>query len=96
MRSRYSAFVYHKGDYLLNTWDESTRPSDIELAFSMKWTQLKIIRCKLGRAKDSEGWVTFKADYQQGEQAGCLHEKSYFRRDEHNRWRYVDGRIFSD
>ncbi|WP_321323347.1 YchJ family protein [Thiomicrorhabdus sp.] len=93
MRSRFVAFEMHLKDYLLNTWYESTRPGNLEFTPNLHWTKLTINGRKKGRKKDSEGWVTFTAYYQQEGSNGYLHEKSYFIRDTLGHWQYVDGEI---
>ncbi|MBO1925138.1 YchJ family protein [Thiomicrorhabdus sp. 6S3-12] len=103
MRSRYSAFVTRNEEYLLATWDESTRPEKVDFEQDLQWTQLNINGRKKGRKRDQEGWVTFVAHYRlqaqnsllnpQPPQEGTLHETSYFTRDQSGHWRYVDGEI---
>ena len=93
MKSRFSAFELHLSDYLLKTWDESTRPGNIEFTSGLRWNRLVINGRKKGRKKDQEGWVTFVAYYQMGVEEGSLHEKSFFRRNENEQWQYVDGEI---
>jgi len=94
MRSRFSAYELHLTDYLLFTWDKITRPGKLEYTPGLHWTKLSINGRKKGRKKDAEGWVTFAAFYQtdSGEK-GCMHEKSYFKKDETGLWKYVDGEV---
>lgn len=92
MRSRYSAFVLENAEYLLATWDPSTRPANIEFEEGTKWLGLTI------RAVDqplgNEGWVEFVARSRIHGRGLRLHERSRFvRRD--GRWFYVDGEMFS-
>lgn len=93
MRSRFCAFELHLTDYLMNTWDKATRPGSIEFTPDLHWTKLVINGKKQGRKKDQQGWVTFIAYYQMGAEQGCLHEKSFFTRNENSNWQYVDGEI---
>lgn len=94
MRSRFSAFVTHNESYLLQTWHDSTRPEAINFDAGLEWLGLTILRAKKGRAKDSEGWVTFKAVFKTAEGEGVHHEKSYFVKNEAGAWQYVDGTLF--
>ncbi|WP_158660980.1 YchJ family protein [Thiomicrorhabdus sp. Milos-T2] len=93
MRSRFCAFELHLTDYLINTWDKATRPGNIEFTPGLHWTKLVINGKKQGRKKDQQGWVTFIAYYQIGADQGCLHEKSFFKRNQDGNWQYVDGEI---
>jgi len=93
MKSRFSAFELQLSDYLLKTWDESTRPGNIDFTPGLHWNRLVINGRKKGRKKDKEGWVTFTAYYQVGAEEGSLHEKSFFRRNAGGHWQYVDGEI---
>jgi len=94
MRSRFSAFELQLTDYLLMTWDDITRPGNLEFTPGLHWNKLHIHGRKKGRKKDLEGWVTFTAHYQiDNKEVGCLHEKSYFKKDTIGHWKYVDGEI---
>ncbi|QCU90123.1 YchJ family protein [Thiomicrorhabdus sediminis] len=93
MRSRFCAFVLKNESYLLKTWCTANRPDNIDFDSSINWQKLVINGRKKGRRKDKEGWVTFIAHYQAGEQSGYLHEKSYFVRDSEQHWCYQDGEI---
>lgn len=94
MRSRYSAYVLAREDYLLRTWHGSTRPVHLGLqdAGPVKWLGLKILRCEAGKADDRDGIVEFVARYQVNGRAERLHEVSRFVRDA-GQWLYVDGQI---
>jgi len=94
MRSRYSAYVLAREDYLLRTWHGSTRPAQLGLqdAGPVKWLGLKVLRCEKGGADDRDGIVAFVARYQVNGRAGRLQEVSRFVRDA-GQWLYVDGQI---
>ncbi|MEO6319902.1 MAG: YchJ family metal-binding protein [Polaromonas sp.] len=91
MRSRYSAFVLGRRDYLLATWHASTRPSDLTLDPAAKWLGLEVRSQRLLDAEHAE--VEFVARYREGGRAVRLHERSRFVR-ESGRWFYVDGDQF--
>ncbi|WP_319379647.1 YchJ family metal-binding protein [Thiomicrorhabdus sp.] len=97
MRSRYCAFKRKNESYLLASWANETRPESIEFTPDLEWVKLQINGRKMGRKKDSEGWVTFVAHYRMGQSGltGYLHEKSYFRKEADGLWRYVDGEVKS-
>lgn len=94
MRSRYSAYVLAREDYLLRTWHGSTRPANLGLleAGPVKWLGLKILRCEAGAPGDCEAIVEFVARYQVNGRAERLHEACRFLC-EAGQWLYVDGRI---
>ncbi|OGI56798.1 MAG: hypothetical protein A2V58_02935 [Candidatus Muproteobacteria bacterium RBG_19FT_COMBO_61_10] len=94
MRSRYSAYVLAREDYLLRTWHGSTRPAQLDLqdASQVKWLGLKILRCEAGGVDDREGIVEFVARYQVNGRAERLQEVSRFVRDA-GQWLYADGQI---
>jgi SEC-C motif-containing protein len=91
MRSRYSAFVLRRDQYLFETWHPRTRPTDIRLLRHdppPKWLGLEV------RHMTTEGdraTVEFVARYRSGGgPATRMHETSRFER-EGGRWYYVDG-----
>lgn len=92
MRSRYTAFVRGRADYLLETWHAATRPPSLELEPGVKWLGLSIAHTQAGGPEDAEGWVEFVARSKRGGRAQRLHERSRFVR-EGGRWYYVDGRF---
>ena len=98
MRSRYTAHVLGRIDYILATRDPSTR-SDAERDAVERWVRestwlgLTIVGRERGGAGDDEGIVEFEAAYRTGAGARILHrERSLFRRRD-GRWLYVDGDV---
>jgi SEC-C motif-containing protein len=98
MRSRYSAFVRERADYLLATWHASTRPESIEFEPGVKWLGLDVRSRSVLDADHAE--VEFVA--RRRDAAGVaarLHERSRFVREgdedagEVARWFYVDGEL---
>ena len=89
MRSRYTAFVLERADYLLATWHTSHRPPGIEFDPGVKWLGLDVRRHR--PLDDSHAEVEFVARQKSpGSPAVRLHERSRFVR-ETGRWYYVDG-----
>jgi SEC-C motif domain protein len=89
MRSRYSAFVLEKADYLLSTWHVSQRPESLDFDSGVKWLGLQVQNDKVIDAQLAE--VTFVA--RQRDRTGRairLHERSRFVC-ENGCWYYVDG-----
>ena len=88
MRSRYSAFVHERADYLLATWHSSTRPASLDFEAGTKWLGLEVREHAITDADAAE--VEFVARYRVGGRAVRLHERSRFVR-EGERWLYVEG-----
>ena len=89
MRSRYSAFVLDRLDYLLATWHARTRPASLAPdPPGLKWLGLEL---RHHTPIDAErATVEFVARSKLGGRAERLHELSRFVREE-GRWYYVDG-----
>ena len=88
MRSRYTAFVLARADYLLTTWHNSTRPASLDLDAHTKWLGLEVRAHHVTGASAAE--VEFVARYRVAGRAVRLHERSRFVRED-GRWFYVDG-----
>ncbi len=95
MCSRFTAYAMHNGDYLLQTWDISTRPEAIDFSKETgEWTSLAIISTKKGAEKDSKGIVEFKAYFTQDGAAQVMNEISRFVKKQ-GHWFYLDGKVKS-
>jgi SEC-C motif-containing protein len=89
MRSRYSAFVLGRHDYLLATWHAATRPASLQAdPPGMNWLGLELRRHVQQDADHAT--VEFVARSKLGGRAHRLHELSRFVRED-GRWYYVDG-----
>lgn len=91
MRSRYSAFVLQREDYLLATWHPSTRPAGLNLSVAPqpKWLGLQV---KAHTETDNTASVEFIARYRVGGRAQRLHEVSRFVHEE-GCWYYLSGLV---
>jgi SEC-C motif domain protein len=87
MRSRFSAYARGDAAYVLRTWHPSTRPRNLDLADSPRWTRLEILDRTGGALFDAEGTVRFNAHYVDG----VMRENSRFVR-EGGEWLYVGPR----
>ncbi|APW40922.1 hypothetical protein RD110_23980 [Rhodoferax koreense] len=89
MRSRYSAFVRERADYLLATWHANQRPPRLDFDAGARWLGLTV---KSHRPIDADhAEVEFVARQRGADgRATRLHERSRFVR-EQGRWFYVDG-----
>jgi SEC-C motif domain protein len=93
MRSRYTAFVLERADYLLATWHPSTRPATLDFEPGVKWLGLDVRSRSVLDADHAE--VEFVARQRNSSGAASrLHERSRFVREESgllHRWYYLDG-----
>jgi SEC-C motif-containing protein len=89
MRSRYTAFVLQRRDYLLATWHPSTRPSVLDFENGARWLGLEV---RAAREVDaSHATVEFVARQKPPNgRAWRLHEVSNFAMQD-GKWLYVDG-----
>jgi SEC-C motif-containing protein len=91
MRSRYTAFVLGRDDYLLATWHPSTRPASLDPdPPGLRWLGLQVKRHV--QQDDAHAIVEFVARSRLGGRAHRLHETSRFVRED-GRWTYLDGDI---
>ena len=93
MRSRYSAYVLGREDYLRETWHPRTRPEalDLDAKPATKWLGLSIREHR--QTGEDSATVEFVARYRVGGGSAVrLHETSRFVRED-GRWFYVDGDI---
>jgi SEC-C motif domain protein len=93
MRSRYSAHVLMKIDYLWDTWspEERNRSSKEDIAAwasNCEWLGLQILETNAGKEPDNHGLVSFIALFRQDGQLQQHHEVSVFRRAQ-QAWQYV-------
>ena len=93
MRSRYTAYVLAKGDYLMKSHHSSTRPvkekkSIISWAKSVRWMSLSVLNTTKGTKMDQKGTVEFKAFYYDSGEVQMIHENSQFVR-ENGHWVYI-------
>ena len=88
MRSRYSAFVLERADYLLATWHARTRPATLSFEPHARWLGLEV-RAHVSTGPD-DAEVEFVARMRVAGKAVRLHERSRFVH-EGGRWFYVDG-----
>jgi len=89
MRSRYTAFVLQRADYLLATWHPSTRPAALDFEPGLLWLGLKVRAHLPGDAAHAQVEFVARMRHASG-RASRLAERSRFVR-EGGRWYYVDG-----
>ena len=87
MRSRYSAYVMHDRDYLVQTWHSDHLPPDLVLDSGISWVGLQIIDFK---QRDVRATVEFEARLVAAERLDAVHEMSRFVKQE-GRWFYTSG-----
>ncbi len=94
MRSRYSAFVLCMGDFLLQSHsiqykDPLSIHNTIHWAKSVAWNRLEIISKSNGLENETFGTVEFKAYFKEKNKLKCIHENSYFIK-ENLHWVYLN------
>jgi len=95
MRSRFTAYAMQNEAYLLDTWEASKRPEEINFSKEeVEWTKLEIVNTKKGGEKDPKGIVEFKAYYTQEGDEYVMNEISRFTKSS-GRWLYLDGLVKS-
>lgn len=91
MRSRYSAYVLKREDYLLATWHHSTRPAHLKLSAQQPAPSWLGLTVKRHESEGDRALVEFVARLRYGGgKAQRMHEISRFVRED-GRWFYVDG-----
>lgn len=95
MRSRYTAFTMGNIDYLQQSWSKETVDTSAKAKEDLKqwtksvnWVKLEVINHSLGKENDTNGTVKFKAFYYENGELECIHENSFFKR-ENEHWVYV-------
>lgn len=93
MRARYCAHVKGLVDFVVNTYHSScqaeSQRKEIAESIDSDWCGLEVVQSEAGKDSD-EGYVTFKAFFNQDGQQYCLEERSRFVR-ENGLWFYIDG-----
>jgi SEC-C motif-containing protein len=95
MRSRYTAYVLGKVDYIVGTHDPKTS-GDVDPEATRKWSEetrwtgLEIISTDKGGANDEEGIVEFVATGETGGKGFAHRERSTFKKLD-GRWFFIDG-----
>ncbi|WKY57147.1 YchJ family protein [Vibrio sp. SNU_ST1] len=93
MRSRYSAHVLGLVDYVVATYHPScnaeAQREGIAESIDSDWVGLEVIDTAAGSHQD-EGFVEFKAYFNEGTEQFCMQECSRFVRED-GLWYYIDG-----
>ncbi|SJL82902.1 hypothetical protein VPAL9027_00843 [Vibrio palustris] len=93
MRARYCAHALGLVDFVVNTYHPSCQAEQeraaIAASIQNEWQGLEVIGYSAG-SHDNEGFVHFKAYFDDNSQTHCLEENSRFLRED-GRWYYIDG-----
>ena len=97
MRSRYSAYVVHAIDHIINTCLEEGKDhidykQTKEWSEKSKWLGLNIISTEKGGPTDTEGTVEFEASYERDGLKDLHHERANFKKVE-GKWFYHEGSV---
>ena len=90
MRSRYTAYVRRRAEYLIETWHPSTRPASLELDPGDAWLGLHVRRCAVDATDPNRAIVEFVARVRVAGRGHRLHETSRFARED-GRWFYLNA-----
>jgi SEC-C motif-containing protein len=98
MRSRYSAYVEHAIDYIVDTCTKNKKDKKDEIDVTQTrfwsekstWLGLKILSVE--DTGNTEGTVEFEASYERDGLKDIHHEKAYFKQEE-GRWLYDTGDV---
>jgi len=98
MRSRYSAYVEHAIEYIINTCvqrddDNLDYKSTRDWSEKSTWLGLKIISAEKGGINDKKGTVEFEATYERNGLRDIHHETAKFKKTKEDEWLYVEGEI---
>ena len=89
MRSRYTAYVLNKLDYLIDSWHPDYRPAELQLDDDIKWIGLDIVQYS---TQQNEATVEFEALLLVDGKVDALREKSQFVFDQ-GHWLYTTGEM---
>ena len=98
MRARYTAYVVHNIDFIINTCESGEKIAEIDRKATEDWSNksvwhgLKILRTEKGTENDDEGIVEFEATYTQKNIRDIHHEIGGFKK-VNGEWLYSEGMI---
>jgi SEC-C motif-containing protein len=100
MRSRYTAYVLEKIDYIVETHDPKLR-SEVDPEAAREWSEeadwlgLEIVDTKGGGEKDDTGEVEFIARFDARDKVQSHRERSTFKR-RNGRWYFHRGEVIKE
>ena len=98
MRARYTAYVVHAIDFIINTCKKGEGRGDIDRQATEDWSNkstwhgLKILYTEKGSEKDTKGVVEFEADYTLKNMRDKHHETANFEKI-NGEWFYTTGSL---
>lgn len=96
MRARYTAYVVHNIDFIINTCETGEKIAEIDKKATENWSRnstwhgLQILRTEKGTESDEEGIVEFEATYTQKGIRDIHHEIGGFKKI-NGEWLYSEG-----
>lgn len=96
MRARYTAYVKHEIDFIINTCETGDKIAEIDRKATEDWSRksnwlgLKILSTEKGGENDDEGVVEFEATYTQKGIRDVHHEIGGFKK-VNGEWLYSEG-----
>ncbi len=97
MRARYTAFVRHEIDFIMNSLSparqkDTDRQTTEDWSKNTQWEGLEIVATEKGGPGDEAGQVEFIAKFREQEKAGQHHELATFHK-LNGTWVFEDGRV---
>lgn len=97
MRARYTAHVMKNVDFIVKTthsssYDPKHHKKIVDWVATTTWKELQVLETHKGGSEDQEGYVLFRACYEQNGEAKVHNEHSYFKKEQGN-WYFVRGRL---
>jgi len=98
MRARYTAYVKHEIDFIINTCEHAENIAEIDRKATEDWSKtstwhgLKILRTEKGKENDTEGIVEFEAAYTRKQIRDVHHETGHFKKI-NGEWIYSVGEL---
>lgn len=99
MRARYSSYVKHEIDFIINSCEEGENIAEIDRKATEKWSRestwhgLKILRTENGGVNDEEGVVEFEATYTEKNGIRDVHHETGYFKKVNGDWFYSAGNL---
>ncbi|HAC32632.1 MAG TPA: hypothetical protein DCF70_08420 [Treponema sp.] len=99
MRARYSSYVAHEIDFIINSCEEGEKIAEIDRKATEQWSKestwhgLKILRTEKGTEKDEEGFVEFEATYTDKRGIRDIHHENAYFKKINGTWLYEVGDV---
>lgn len=99
MRARYTSYVKHEIDFIINSCEEGEKIAEIDRAATEQWSKestwhgLKILNTQKGLESDDEGLVEFEAAYTDKNHLNEIHHENAYFKKVNGKWLYEAGDV---